>query len=105
MFKSHPRKAQIRFVVLPIVREVLETSNDIATPVDLLLEIYKPGSEILHGLHFDFSLMFSYGNPDLWQIFTLANLGKQKELIQQLRAKDGQLLNLKEVMIEAIGKN
>ena len=42
LFKNHPNKKQIRFIVLPIVREVLETSNDIALNIDVIIEKYKP---------------------------------------------------------------
>jgi S-ribosylhomocysteine lyase LuxS involved in autoinducer biosynthesis len=34
LFKNHPNKQDIRFIVLPIIREVLETSNDIAHDID-----------------------------------------------------------------------
>ena len=50
LFKNHPNKGDIRFVVLPIVREVLETSNDIALDIEVIMDKYTPGSDICHGL-------------------------------------------------------
>jgi len=46
MFKNHPTKKNIKFIVLPIVREVLETSNDIASDIYEIIEKYSPGKEI-----------------------------------------------------------
>ena len=66
LFKNHPNKAKIRFVVLPIIREVLETSNDIAHDIEHIVEKYSPEKEICHGLHFDFSMNMLHGQPKLW---------------------------------------
>ena len=44
----------MKFIVLPIAREILHTTNDIAIPVRDLLEKYKSGSPICHGINFDF---------------------------------------------------
>ena len=63
LFKKNPRKGEIRFVVLPIIREVLETSNDIALDVNTLMEMYAPDKDLCGGLNFDFSLMMLYGLP------------------------------------------
>jgi hypothetical protein len=46
LFKDHPNKSQIRFVISPIVREVLETSNDIALNVQEIVHRYDPEQEI-----------------------------------------------------------
>lgn len=46
LFKNHPNKKSIRFVVLPIIREVLETSNDIALDIEHIVEKYSPDKEI-----------------------------------------------------------
>ena len=46
LFKKHPNLANIKFIVLPIIREVLETSNDIAIDVNELIKKYAVGSEI-----------------------------------------------------------
>ncbi len=85
LFKNHPNKSNIHFVVLPIIREVLETSNDIALDIDLIVEKYSSGKEICQGINFDFSLNMLIGQPKLWQIYTLANLQKQKDLILSLK--------------------
>ena len=76
MFKNHPQKNQIKFLVVPIIREVLETANDIALDINHIIDKYSPNSEICQGINFDFSLMYLFGQPQLWQIYTLANFDK-----------------------------
>ena len=76
MFKNHPNKDKIHFVVLPMVREVLHTICDIAMDCDELMQKYSEGSEYAGGIKFDFSRMFLYGIPQLWQVFTLAHVKK-----------------------------
>jgi len=76
MYKNHPNKDQIHFVVLPIVREVLHTTNDIAMDCFDLMAKYAEGKPETCGLKFDFSRLFLYGIPSLWQIYTLANVEK-----------------------------
>ena len=68
-----------------MAREVLETSNDIAKDVYEIIDLYSSEKEICRGLNFDFSNFFLYGIPELWQIYTLANAGQQKELITAMK--------------------
>ena len=52
--------------------------------------------------------MMLYGIPRLWQLFTLASLDKQKELILALKktTKDGRIeINHKEVLLEKLVAN
>ena len=63
MFRDHPDKDSIKFIVLPIVREGLITSNDVAIDVFTLMEKYGPGQEAAGGLTFDFSRLLVYGIP------------------------------------------
>lgn len=102
LFKNHPNKKNVRFIVLPVVREVLETSNDIAQDIDHIVEKYSAGKEICHGLHFDFSMNLLHGQPKLWQIFTLANLAKQKDLILNLEVNERGEVNHQELIRERI---
>jgi len=66
MFKNYPNKDKIQFIVLPIAREVLHTTNDIAMDPEELVKLYGPGQEASCGLNFDFSRLFLYGLPQLW---------------------------------------
>jgi len=43
MFKEHPNKEKIRFIVLPIVREILHTVCDLAIDCHDLMEKYGEG--------------------------------------------------------------
>jgi hypothetical protein len=43
MFKTHPNAKNIKFIVLPICREVFNTSNDFPQDVYTLMSRYAPG--------------------------------------------------------------
>lgn len=58
MFKNHPNLKNMRFVVLPIVREMLGINSDIAMPINQLMEIFGPGKEAAEGFNFDFSACY-----------------------------------------------
>lgn len=99
LFKKHPHKSNIKFVVCPIIREVLETANDIALDANEIIEKYSD-LEFTCGIEFDFSMMYLYGEPKLWQIYTFANLHKQKELIASLNINErGEASNHKEMIL------
>ena len=46
MFKNHPDKENIRFVVIPLVREQLKSMNDVTMDVNVLVEKYAAGKEV-----------------------------------------------------------
>ncbi len=66
MFKNHPDKSTMKFVVVPIIREVMKLMNDICMDVKDLIKKFAPGQPICEGIHFDFSNLFLYGKPELW---------------------------------------
>ena len=41
-----------------------------------IIKMYGPGTEMVHGINFDFSMMYVYGRLDMWYIYTLTNVGK-----------------------------
>jgi hypothetical protein len=43
MFKNHPNKENIQFIVLPIAREILHTTCDVAIDCDELMIKYGQG--------------------------------------------------------------
>ena len=45
MFKTHPNLDKIRFVVIPLVREVLHTINDVCMDVNIMMKKYSHGSK------------------------------------------------------------
>lgn len=63
MFKDHPNKANITLVIVPIMREIMHTANDIPADYDKVMERYGEGAADAHGLKFDFSMFFLYGRP------------------------------------------
>ena len=66
MFKNHPNKSNIKFIVLPLVREILHTACDIASDPEKLLVDFGPRSKESHGVNFDFSALWSFAHPRLW---------------------------------------
>lgn len=106
MFKNHPNLSKIQFIVLPIVREVLETSNDLCMDIESTVQKYAIGSDICEGLKFNFAMIYLYGIPKLWQVYTLASLPKQKDIITSLKVGvDGGPANLQEVMLQRLASH
>lgn len=66
MFKNHPNKDKIKFIILPIVREVLHTISDIAMDVNELMAKFADGQPGNFGIKFDWSRLSMFGNPQLW---------------------------------------
>jgi len=66
LFKTHPNKANIHFVVLPNLREALRNTSDIAIDCNELIKKYSDSKEETYGIKFDFSRLFQFGIPTLW---------------------------------------
>lgn len=65
MFKTHPNRANINFIVLPYAKENLHVSNDLCGPLSTTYPFFsKP--ENVHGIKFDFTLMHCYGRDSTW---------------------------------------
>lgn len=84
LFKNHPNKAKIEFIVLPIIREILNSSNDVGMDVYDLMTKYAHGNEICHGISFNFNMILSLPQPQLWQMYTMARISKQKMILDEL---------------------
>ncbi len=68
VFKTHPRKREIKFVICPILKEGMNLCNDFCGTYERLRKYLDPLLKE-HDLTFDFSLLFaSFGLPDLAQI-------------------------------------
>ena len=76
LFKNHPNKDNIKFVVLPSVTEVLKNNNDIAIDCHQLMKKFATGQAVNEGIKFDFTKFFMYENPSLWQIYQLCDFEK-----------------------------
>jgi hypothetical protein len=77
MFKNHPNMKNINFQIVPQCHEFTHTTNDLPMDVYKLIEEYKPGSAASEGLHFDFTWLLHYAQPQLWSILSLWNPKKQ----------------------------
>ena len=80
LFKNHPYKNSIKFVIVPLLREVLEGSSDIAKDIETVVEWYR-NPEHTEGILFDFSLAMLSANPSVWQVTTLTSAEKQADLL------------------------
>jgi len=65
MFKTHPKKESIKFVIVPIAKEGMHLCNDFSGPIAPVYEIFSDPSKC-HGLNFDFSMYHSYGTEGSW---------------------------------------
>ena len=74
MFKGHPEKLVIKFIVLPIAREVMGWACDIAMSCE---EMMKEFGEEQEGISFDFTMLSDYAVQQMWQVYTYANIEKQ----------------------------
>ena len=63
MFKGHTNLANIRFIVEPMVHEIMHTTNDMHMDADELVQKYAPGQPECHGVIFDFSRITSMEQP------------------------------------------
>jgi len=63
MFKNHPNVGGMKFVVIPVIREMMKFMNDVAMDINVLVEKFAPGNDICEGIHFDFSACFIFGIP------------------------------------------
>jgi len=101
LFETHPNRTNIRFIVLPLVRECLDTSNDIpnGTTTTLLEEFSNK-----NGVAYDFSLIKSLKVPELWTYEVLTDESKKKSLYERTVKKSDGTYNDDEILIEEFGK-
>lgn len=80
MFKNHPNKSKIKFLIHPMIK----TSNIVGKDMNEMIKKYGPGTEISQGINFDFSMMYMYGRLDIWYVYTLTKFPKIQEEICRL---------------------
>lgn len=84
LYCDHPNLRQIKFIVLPILREKVNVSSDVSGDIYDVVERFKPGSPDAKGLVFDFSACFTFSEPQLWQLHSLCNSSKQMEIMMKM---------------------
>ena len=105
MFKNHPNKDKIHFVVLPIAAEIMRAPSDSPMSIYDLREKYKNGNPNLHGLILDWSLIFSgFGNPELWRINILTDLARQKMVYDKLQMQENGRTNYLQVLYDIFAR-
>lgn len=87
MFKTHPNKENIVFIVLPLIHEYFNTSNDIPADCYKVMERYAVGNAECHGLKFDFSMLMAQAVPQMWCIDSLTNVEKRSKLMSKMPAQ------------------
>ena len=68
MFTNHPNKENIKFVVIPIIREFMMAKDDICSNI---YDIIKRFTEEKCGINFDFSHVMALEMPQLWSIYDM----------------------------------
>lgn len=83
MLKSHPHKKDMTFVLLPIAKECLHTSNDLAIDHKDLLKLTDQITND-YGFKFDFSPFDSFKELglDTWYMQVMTNREKLAPLIE-----------------------
>ena len=61
MFKNHPNKDKIKFIVLPLAAETMNSASDIGSDVKELQQQFKDKE-----IQFDFSIINDMDVPQLW---------------------------------------
>lgn len=102
MFKNHPNLARIKFIVVPIVHEIMHTCNDMHMDANELMEKYSADSEICKGINFDFSMLIGSGSVNLWSLKTMTNNSTVAEFYSKLEEKGGEpsYENVRDVILD-----
>ena len=98
LFETHPNKEKIKFMVLPIIREVISSMNDL--PCWTLKET-KEKFEKIPGMHYDFSKFYEYPKPNLYFLYNL-NEDEAKKAFERIE-KDGEesyVNTIQQIMLE-----
>ncbi|TNV79979.1 hypothetical protein FGO68_gene2978 [Halteria grandinella] len=84
IFKGHPNKKNIKFIILPSAKEGLNLCNDKQGTYARLRRIIDPLLKDAE-LEFDFSLMFSaFGLPDLAQVNVSVDIARFQEMYRYI---------------------
>ena len=85
MFKTHPKKDKIKFLIVPIAKEGMHLCNDISGPFSRVFDFFsKP--ENCSGISFDFSLFHSYGTEATWQMDIISDLEMAQKAFSCLKS-------------------
>ena len=100
IFKSHPNLANIKFIVLPLAREVMKNTNDLCMDYTKIIAMFSQ-QEHNCGLKFDFSLLEKEGL--YWQVNTLAMDEKRQTIFDEIKKEAG-VADLSQATYEQINK-
>mmetsp|Transcript_29735 Transcript_29735/g.36903 ORF Transcript_29735/g.36903 Transcript_29735/m.36903 type:complete len:186 (-) Transcript_29735:223-780(-) len=89
MFKTHPNRENIRFIVEPWFHEIMHTMCDVPMDADELIQKYAPGQPICHGINFDWSRV-QEDSPNLWCPKTIIVEEKKAKFFQKLQERGGE---------------
>ena len=85
LFKNHPNRKNINFVILPIVREVICAKDDINSDVYLIMQQYSEKNTYhKYGIKFDFSNIMQYESPQLWSVYVMGHEAHRKEILDEI---------------------
>ena len=77
MFATHPNRQNIKFILCPIIKELLASNYDLTHSVEYLYSLFGDKQiEKNHGMKFDFSQIMGavYGVNMAWNFNVITNL-------------------------------
>jgi len=101
MFETHPDRANIKFIVCPLLREFIGSANDIPFgTLAQLKELYTNKG----GVTYDFSLFQQYEDPEHWFFEVISNKEKKKLLKERLVHSQEGRINYEEIFFTELAK-
>ena len=83
LFENHPNKANIKFIVLPIVREYIVCMDDVNEDIYQTIHTYSQEGKKC-GVNFDFSHILDMASPQLWAIETMGITKRKEEIMKEI---------------------
>jgi broad specificity phosphatase PhoE len=91
LFETHPNRGSIKFIVLPLIREIMANPDDIpAFTLNRLKDKYESHKD----LHFDFSLVENSRNKLLYFLETMDEEVRDRVLDEVHRSKEEEYINI-----------
>eukprot|EP00830_Metopus_es_P000351 TRINITY_DN1037_c0_g3_i1.p1 TRINITY_DN1037_c0_g3~~TRINITY_DN1037_c0_g3_i1.p1 ORF type:complete len:295 (+),score=66.27 TRINITY_DN1037_c0_g3_i1:3-887(+) len=84
MFNKHPNIGKIKFIVHPLLREILNNSNDVPNAT---LKRLRPKYETLKDYNYDFTAFDSLSQPELYYILSIED-PIRSELLSKIKKDD-----------------
>jgi len=98
LFEKHPNKEIIKFIVVPMTREVISSINDLP---NWTLKKTREEFEKIEGMHYDFSMFKEFPKPDLYFLYSL-NEEEAKNAFKRIEeeGEENYVKTIQKIMLE-----